>query len=177
VGIELTELCRLALKYGTDKAHYTPFYSLLLEGRRLTTRRVLEIGIGTPLAMQHVKDYKTGASLRMWEEYFPNAEIYGMDVDPSTLFSEGRIKTIIANQGVPSQYAAFVEYAGPFDLIVDDGSHIVSDQRVTAEILLPHLAPGGLYIIEDVNGSSDFIPKPHIDVFVKDDLTGHCVVI
>lgn len=175
----MTELCRLAQKYGTDKVHYTPFYSLLLESRRLSTQRVLEIGIGSPEAMKHVAGYKPGASLRMWEEYFPHAEIYGMDIDPRVIFSEGRIQTYQAHQGVPLQYASFVEHAGPFNLIVDDGSHNVSDQYVTAATLLHRLAPGGLYIIEDVNGPevSQLLNRPHSEIFVKGDLTGHCVVI
>jgi hypothetical protein len=101
-----------------------------------------------------------------------------MDVDPSTLINEGRVKTFIANQAVPSQYEV-VSYLGPFDLIVDDGSHRVRDQQVTAETLLPYLAPGGLYIIEDVNGDelSGLLARPFTEVFVKGDLTGHCVVI
>src|SRR6266481_3140055 len=82
----MSKLCDLARKYGTDKAdYYTKFYSLLLEHKRETARAVLEIGIGTPGAMSHVPNYKPGASLRMWQEYFPDAHIYGADKDREAL--------------------------------------------------------------------------------------------
>lgn len=170
----------MARKYGTDKTYYTPFYSMLLESRRLTTNRVLEIGIGSPEAMKHVPGYKPGASLRMWEEYFPDAQIYGIDIDRSVLFETRRITTFVADQTKPEQYEELVEFLAPFDLIVDDGSHKVKDQVDTFDLLYHTLAPGGLYIIEDVNGDvvSESLVIPHLRVGVcSSDLTGHCVVI
>lgn len=156
---------------------------MLLESRRLTTHRVLEIGIGSPEAMKHVPGYKPGASLRMWEEYFPHAEIIGMDNNPNVIFAEGRIKTYLADQ----RHCMGVKYphhegffGGPWDLIVDDGSHKVKDQLDTFDLLYHELAPGGLYIIEDVNGDvvSESMVIPHLRVGVcSSDLTGHCVVI
>src|SRR6185369_15852500 len=113
----MTPLCELAQKYGTDKyPWYTPFYDLLLRDRRDSVRRVLEIGIGTPEAMSHVPNYKPGASLRMWRDYFPNAAIVGIDIVPSVCFRDVRIVTGI--RIIPEIY----------DLIVDDGSHEPEDQ-------------------------------------------------
>ena len=40
---------------------------------------------------------------------------------------------------------------GNFDLIVDDGSHDLEHQILTVNILARYLAPGGIFIIEDVN--------------------------
>lgn len=176
----MTELCRLAAKYGTDKTHYTPFYSLLLDGIRQNTHQVLEIGIGTPQAMRHIDGYKPGASLRMWEEYFPYAYIYGMDKDSSVLFSTQRIQTFKADQYQPETYSDMLQRIGPFDLIVDDGSHNAEHQLLTSQTLLPLLRTGGLYIIEDVNvadGLLDKLPVPFSYVQVRGSLTGHCVVI
>lgn len=185
----MTELCRLAAKYGTDKTHYTPFYSLLLSGRRNSVKRVLEIGIGTPAAMKHVSGYEAGASLRMWAEYFPDAMIYGMDKDceavretleREALGSEGRVYTFLADQSRPWSYQHLLPEFGPFDLIVDDGSHLVEDQITTVENLLPHLAPDGLYIIEDVNAAEELIGRlkvPHSYVRVRGALEGRCVII
>jgi hypothetical protein len=39
-----------------------------------------------------------GASLRAWRDYFPNAEIYGADIDREILFEEERISAFYVNQ-------------------------------------------------------------------------------
>lgn len=135
-----SSLAELGRKYGSDKpVQYAPFYDLLLLSRRHTVRSVFEIGI-----------FK-GGSLRMWKDYFPQALIYGMDVNPETIFTEDRIQTFHGDQASPAVIRKIAESCGPFDLIVEDGSHKPDHQVMNAEILMPYLNPGGLYIIEDVN--------------------------
>ena len=135
-------LCRLAAKYGSDKClpehNYTPFYAGLLSGRRI--HRVLEIGIGT------------GASLRMWAEYFPDAEIFGMDIDESRLVNEGRIRSFFCDQGDEAMLweLKLASRFGLFDLIIDDGSHRLSDQVISAGFFVRCLNFKGLYAIEDI---------------------------
>jgi hypothetical protein len=172
----LTPLCELALKYGTDKyPWYTPFYDSLLRDRRDSVRRVLEIGIGTIEAMSHVPDYKPGASLRMWRDYFPNAEIQGIDVDERVLFSEDRITTGLS--------VAIEDNTSPFDLIVDDASHLERHQIHSVNSFIPFVQPDGFYIIEDVNDPkalSPYLPAPHFSVscIAPDSrLVGQCIVI
>lgn len=150
----MTRLCELATKYGTDKAgYYTPFYDLILGGRDV--RKVLEIGIGTPEAMKHVPGYEPGASLRMWAEYFPEAMIYGIDTDRTAVLKAkgGQIQCVVADQQKRSELIVVAQKAawanGGIDLIVDDGDHSAKSQIFTAVHLMPFLAPGGLYIIED----------------------------
>ncbi|UCC59324.1 MAG: class I SAM-dependent methyltransferase, partial [Dehalococcoidia bacterium] len=41
------------------------------------------------------------------------------------------------------------EFGGLCDVVVDDGSHQYELSVRTAEVALPHLRPGGLYVIED----------------------------
>lgn len=150
----MTELCALAAKWRTDKGGYhgyTPFYYELLEGRRQSVRKVLEIGIGTPDMAGHMPGYKPGASLFMWEEYFPNAQIFGLDLDSSLYVNQGRIKSFYCNQAdANSLNEVRGKVGGDFDLIVDDGSHNPQDQVLSAKILVSLLAPTGLYVIEDV---------------------------
>ena len=171
----MTELCRLAQKYGTDKyPWYTPFYDVLLRDRRQGIRRVLEIGIGTPEAMAHVPDYRPGASLRMWRDYFPEAQIRGLDKNPDVAFSECRIVALCFDQ----HNVAALDVHGS-DLIIDDGSHLPEHQIQSAKHLVPQLAPGGLYIIEDVNGRLE-LPFSHQYVecnIVGSDKVGRCIVI
>jgi hypothetical protein len=38
------------------------------------------------------------------------------------------------------------------DILIDDGGHKSRQQRVTLEEMLPHIAPGGLYVCEDIHG-------------------------
>jgi cephalosporin hydroxylase len=152
----MTMLCQLADKHMTDKGGtsttyggvpgdtchtYTPAYHAMLGDRRETVRRVLEVGVNA------------GSSLRMWEEYFPAAEVIGFDIRPEVLFSAGRIRCYLADQGDGQSLLSAVAAAGggPFDLIIDDGSHQDEHQVVTAETLLPLLAPGGVYVIEDID--------------------------
>lgn len=154
----MTDLCKLAQLYGTDKfPWYTPFYDALL--RQHNAFKILEIGIGTPSTMGHVPDYKPGASLRMWRDYFPCAEVWGVDIDPAVMFHEERINTFCIDQADTLSLAA-ISQGRQYDLIIDDGSHDPAHQILSATTLVPYLSPGGLYIIEDVNGTLD-IPFVH----------------
>ena len=151
-----TELCELATKHGTDKYNwhkYTPVYHRLLKDRRNDVRKVLEIGIGDPSSMSDPtgKPYVPGASLRMWQEYFPNAGIYSLDNNARLLINEGRIRSFWCDQGRWECLNNAIGKLGyEFDLIVDDGSHVPEHQVLTANVYNQLLAPQGLYIIEDV---------------------------
>ena len=152
----MTILCELADQHQTDKGgrsttyggvpgdtchNYTPAYHAMFGDRRESVRRVLEVGVNA------------GCSLRMWEEYFPNAKIVGLDIRREVLFTAGRVECHYADQGSRQSLLAAVAAAGggPFDLIIDDGSHEDAHQIVTAETLMPLLAPGGALVIEDID--------------------------
>ncbi len=151
-------LTELAMKYGTDKVYspghfshdYMPFYERILTGKK--PRTILEIGIGCEKTMAHVPRYKPGASLRMWSEYFPDAEIFAMDLNQDILINEGNIHSFTGDQSNTAHLFWMGTNFGPFDLIVDDGSHIYEHQVLTARTLLPFLADDGDYIVEDVVG-------------------------
>jgi demethylmacrocin O-methyltransferase len=137
----------LGVIWGTDKARsqhaYTPHYARHLKRRRRQIQAVLEIGIGG-------YDWADGGnSLLMWRSYFPNATIYGLDIHEKRI-DEPRIVTLQGDQSDPDSLLAAVQGCPPFDLIVDDGSHIGSHIITTFETLLPLLKPGGLYAIEDM---------------------------
>ena len=152
----MTILCELADQHQTDKGgrsttyggvpgdtchNYTPAYHAMFGDRRESVRRVLEVGVNA------------GCSLRMWEEYFPNAKIVGLDIRREVLFTAGRVECHYADQGSRQSLLAAVAAAGggPFDLIIDDGSHEDAHQIVTAETLMPLLPPGGALVIEDID--------------------------
>jgi hypothetical protein len=152
-----TPLCRLARTYGSDKCPtinhtYTPEYHRLLSGLKVTS--MLEIGIGNVPLMKPIvgETYRPGASLRMWRDYFPEATIYGCDIDTTVLFEEDRIKTFWVDQSSETclkERVPDIEY----DVILDDGSHDPDHMVTTFNALWDRLVPGGLYIIEDIHVS------------------------
>lgn len=168
-----TDLCKLANKYGTDKAiFYTPFYHELLADRRDRIKKVLEMGIGYPECMRDslarigASDYTAGASLFMWREYFPNAEIYGLDNNPKSFVGSERIRSFYCDQGDAGSYVEAIRHVGAeFDLIIDDGCHVIEYQLMAMRMLMPLLRGDGIYIMEDISGDYDAllsqIPYPH----------------
>jgi|HubBroStandDraft_6_1064221.scaffolds.fasta_scaffold382897_2 hypothetical protein len=154
----MTPLCELAKKHETDKGgghyrygggdsdtchNYTPVYDALFGPRRDQIKHVLEIGINA------------GSSLRMWKEYFPNAQIVGIDCREECMkYSEDRILCLLADQNNPLSLCNAMAKLGDerplFDLIIDDGSHEHDHQSVSLRTLLPFLAPGGYYVVEDL---------------------------
>ena len=68
---------------------------------------------------------RPGASLRVWRDFFPNANIYGADVDKKILFSDNRIYTFYVDQFNPQSIQEMWKNVDQdnFDLIIDDGAH------------------------------------------------------
>jgi hypothetical protein len=89
----------------------------------------------------------------MWQRYFPNAMVYGLDIYEKRLGLGSRIVTIKGSQSDVEVLGELAARYGPFDLIVDDGSHIGSDQQVSFRALFDAVKPGGFYVIEDVRTS------------------------
>ncbi len=141
----------MAYKYGSDKCPqikhpFTPVYFGLLKDKRKSTKKVLEIGIGG------------GASLLMWRDFFPNAQIYGADILPLALYNDERIKSFICDQTNKEDLQRLVDNIGPdVDLIVDDGSHKTEDQIFTCLTLMPIVNKKVIYIIEDVKAPETVI--------------------
>ncbi|MEE2682198.1 MAG: class I SAM-dependent methyltransferase [Planctomycetota bacterium] len=164
----------LADTYGSDKGevsadsnpynwpshNYADFYSLVFGLRRNDVETVIECGLGTNNAALESSmgvDGKPGASLRMWRDYFPNANIVGCDIDSDILFSEERIKTFCCDQTSTESIHAFLKDAeidpGSVDVIIDDGLHEYSAGICFFENMIGCLRADGIYIIEDVNHS------------------------
>ncbi len=155
VPAEQTELCKLAFKYRTDKCEaikhpYTHFYYDLLSPHKRSIRNVLEIGVGLKKPRTH-SDNRTGASLYMWHDFLPSANIYGADKDPNTMFKDGRIKTFLCDQANKEDLINLIKQTGSnLDFVIDDASHDPSLQISTCQTLMPLLKKDVVYIIEDV---------------------------
>lgn len=162
-------LTRLCDKYGSDKGSakleghvypqpphtYADFYSRLFSHCRMAVKRVFECGVGThnvQVPSNMGRGGSPGASLRVWREYFPNAEIVGADIDRSILFREERIATFFVDQTSPQAVATMWNEigGGAFDLMIDDGLHEFEAGRCLFESSIHNLASDGIYAIEDV---------------------------
>ncbi|MFV0303818.1 MAG: hypothetical protein ACK5IP_23610 [Paracoccus sp. (in: a-proteobacteria)] len=148
-------LTRLAILHGTDKYgyhDYTPRYHRLLGPLRDRPLRLLEIGVG---GYDHAT--RGGESLAMWRDYFPLAWITGLDIACKTLALGPRVEIRQGSQVDGDCLSRLIAERGPFDVILDDGSHQNSHVVESFRLLFPTLASGGIYIIEDVQTA--FFPK------------------
>ena len=166
-GENMESLHEIGIKYNTDKAwsrinkkgvkvyghNYLKYYELFLQSLREHKFTLVELGC------------YTGASLKMWKEYFPHANIVGVDLDESLKkLEEDRISFICCDATSSDLPEKIVHYGQHIECIIDDCSHAWGDQRRTFEMLFPMLADGGYYIIEDLECGSmgaypDYPPK------------------
>jgi len=151
---------------------YAPQYDRLFTPLRDEPIKFLEIGVGG------------GESIQMWLEYFPNAQIVGVDVNSKTNpwntpveSPDPRYKFCQGDQACETFLACFLaDYGKDWDIVIDDGGHF-SNQVVTSfQKLWPAVRPGGFYAIEDLGVSygagSVFLPAGwpnHMD-FIKSKL-------
>lgn len=94
----------------------------------------------------------SGKSVCMWDEYFgKECQLFGVDLNIS--FDTSGLpswRLIAANAAKPS-FGELVSALGvKFDVVIDDASHMSDDQVMTREIMRPFMAPGSIYIIEDI---------------------------
>ena len=145
------DLNKLAAVYQTDKGwqhNYMPVYQQWFAPLRLTPVRLLEIGVGG-----YDKPLLGGDSLRMWKSFFPKGQITGIDIYDKSALKEDRIHFYQGDQSDKSFLHEVSEKEGPFDIIIDDGSHMQSHIITSFETLFPLMSPGGIYVIEDTQTS------------------------
>jgi hypothetical protein len=145
----IENLTELANRYKSDKGTeygskhgFTLIYEKYLHTLKNGNINILEIGIND------------GSSLKMWYDYFIKAKIIGLDIDNKRHFSNDRVDCIVIDQSKKDQLQQFVDNNKlSFNIIIDDGSHHISDQQITFGFLFPLLNSGGIYIIEDLHTS------------------------
>jgi len=150
-------LTDLADRYGSDKGsakhRYTELYHMLFSPMRARKLTFLEMGllIGGP---EHgaSPDRPTAdlPSVRMWLDYFPKARIVGLDVSDFSWFAHDRFTFLRCDMDTRAAIRAATAGIDRFDVILDDASHASHHQQNAFLELFPRLAPGGLYIVEDL---------------------------
>ena len=162
----VTELCLLAKSYNIDKSSqrdnpgpndenhchpYSLLYNALFHKNRNDVINFCEIGIAE------------GRSLCMWNDYFPNARIYGFEFMSDWLKNwndnySDKNRITVKYMNVMND----AELIGPFqnvnvqyDCIIDDSTHYYYDMIRIIHKSLPFLKPGGMIIIEDIRKAFD----------------------
>ena len=149
-GDSNNELVQIALKFNSTKitdpecSHYCDFYAQHFEPLKDANLRILEIGV------------KEGDSLIIWKEYFKNRLIFGLEKNAEPLhgFVHEKIKVFIGDQTNIETLKNITREAGPFDIIIDDASHVMSHHQISFNYLFRNsLADNGMYVIEDLGTS------------------------
>lgn len=141
-------------KHGTDKGRdhqfHVPYALFLRPYLHLQPSRLLEIGVG-----------KHGASLRSWQDVFDDVQLTAIDINKR---ARRRVpdgcRLFLGDQGNANFVEGVGKQRGPFDVIIDDGSHRVDHQQISFNSLWPYLSPGGLYVIEDIHTSREELYNP-----------------
>lgn len=145
--------------FGSDKQQegqhaYGRSYHEMFRALRHRPIKLLEVGV------------LSGSSLTAWRAFFPRATVVGCDIRPKAHLNYRRIRTYLTDQSNPTDLAALAAAEGPFDVIIDDGSHVNAHQVTTFYSLFEHLRDGGTYVIED--SQTSFWPGPFGGAHVSD---------
>jgi hypothetical protein len=145
---------------------YAPHYAAALTG--LSPDVIVELGI------------LRGVGLAMWCWLFPHARVIGLDIDVSHFlenkaalenrgaFAESNPEIYEFDELAPDAAAQFAEIlrGDQVGLFIDDALHYDEAVLQTHKYAWPHIAPGGLYIIEDNATARASLPQP--------DMAGGC---
>ncbi len=141
------------LRVRQKSIHFLEAYEHHLSKYRGTGPSILEIGCGYPPKEDGTKGM--GGSLRLWKEWFGHGtKVCGVDIIPECIQYAEEDKEIfveIGSQEDPGFIQSIVSKYGPFDVIIDDGSHIDEHMKKSFELLFPYLKNEGTYIVEDIN--------------------------
>ena len=161
---EYQYLDQLAVEAGTDKSSqfhdYMAIYADYFAKFQDKPIKFLEIGI------------LFGNSVKVWEKYFPLAELHFIDKDTNNpnRYISSRAAYHFLDQADSQAIQQFIaQVGGNFDLIIDDGGHTMNQQITSFMELFPALKSGGIYVIEDLHtsywkqwggGGTNLEPKP-----------------
>lgn len=166
-----TPLCEIMGRNRSDKGNiningswhnYTTFYYSIFKPLCDKKLRIFELGLGTNnvnMPSNMGKNGRPGASLYGWQEFFPNSDIFGADIDANILFNANKIKTFYCDQTKPEIIKKMwceQDLEENFDVIVEDGLHNFDANVCFFENSIHKLKHNGFFIIEDI-GKNEII--------------------
>lgn len=158
------KLKELFNRHGSDKSckhDYHLVYGEIFEKLDITASlNILEIGLGSqnPLIPSRMsRNFSIGSSIRAYKEFFPNAQIFGADIDKDTLFTEDRIKTSYVDQLNSTTFEEMHKnFNSPsYDLIIEDGLHSFVASLNTLNFALKYTKKGGTIVLEDLGNEGN----------------------
>lgn len=100
---------------------------------------------------------QNGGSLKVWSKYFSQANcIVGCDINPDCaklIYDDARVHLVLGDINSISTRQNILKHAHLYDIIIDDGSHKSPDIIKTFKYFYSRLAPGGIYVVEDLHCS------------------------
>jgi len=148
-------LAEISKMYPTDKDfthnYYTAVYESHLFPLRESAKLICEIGIG---GFWDAMGWVHGNSLKVFRDYFTNAQILGLDIQQYDIRDLGdRVTTDRFDQSNLEMVKEYASKLSNYDIILDDGSHNTRDQQITLAYFLRSVRRGGIYILEDLHSS------------------------
>lgn len=178
-----TTLCAIMTSYGSDKGegrhNYTTLYSKLFSPWKNEKIYVFELGIGTnneEILSNMGAEGKPGASLYGWSLFFPEAQIYGADIDKRILFEDTNIQTFYCDQMNKKSIQELFQNESLkdiyFDIMIEDGLHTFEANLNFLLSSIHKLKKGGFFIVEDLSAAARVAFINHIPALKKNlDLT------
>jgi SAM-dependent methyltransferase len=141
-------LDQISLNYRSDKGNvyhgYLDIYEKYFSKYRNKLNNLLEIGLWE------------GESLRMWREYFTVGNLVGADILDLSHVKLSNTTIHICDQSDRTQLQNLIDKSfNNFDIIIDDGGHWQHQQQVTLGYMFKYLAPGGIFVIEDLHTANN----------------------
>lgn len=138
----------LSLNYKSDKGavyhNYLHFYEKYFNKYRHTLSNFLEIGLWE------------GESIKMWREYFTTGNIVGADILDLSHIQLKNTSIHVCDQSDREQLLQLISKTyNDFDIIIDDGGHMMHQQQITLGYLFKYLNSGGIFVIEDLHTSGN----------------------
>lgn len=143
------ELRKLVDNSTTDKDtlhSYLDTYENLFKAKRYTSTAIMEIGVDK------------GGSIKLWNDYFTNARIFGLDImnnNPNITdikLNYPRVNLLLNTNAYDLNLNIF---NNKFDIIIEDGDHLLSNQIKFIKNYLSILEEDGIMIIEDIQKMED----------------------
>lgn len=129
-------------KISNKWSSYLPYYDQLFEPIKNDEVCLLEIGV------------QNGGSLETWAAYFKNARrIIGCDIDSrcaNLAFEDNRIRVLVENANSDTGFSQIAKEA-PYDVVIDDGSHLSEDIIISFLNYFQLVSPGGTFVVEDTH--------------------------
>jgi len=150
----------------TSHSYIDGYYCNEFSNKKEDKIRLLEVGV------------REGFSHILWDKYFTNGEIYGVDNGESgfnweKVLNESRVK-IFKEDAYSEKFTNKFE-KGYFDYIIEDGSHHPTHQKMSIGLYLPLLKSGGKLIIEDI-GNTELANSLETEAY-KNELTKFCKIV